>query len=82
MRTIETTGTVTRDGLLTINVPRDVTPGRHSVVVVIDESTGTTEHVDDRGWPTGFFDQTEGALTDDPLVRGSQGDYEGRDMLK
>jgi hypothetical protein len=82
MRTIETTGTVTTDGLLMVNVPRDITPGRHSVMVVIDENTDTSEHLNDRGWPIGFFDQTEGALTDDPLVRGPQGDYEVRDMLK
>ena len=37
MRTIETTATVTNDGKITVQVPPDILPGEHRVVVVIDE---------------------------------------------
>ncbi|MEP7198828.1 MAG: hypothetical protein ABI874_03320 [Chloroflexota bacterium] len=37
MRTIEANASVTADGTLTLTVPRDIVPGEHRVVVVIDE---------------------------------------------
>lgn len=37
MRTIEATAIVTRDRKLRMPVPRDILPGEHRVVVVIDE---------------------------------------------
>ena len=37
MRAIQTRATVTSDGKLTIDVPSDVAPGEHQVIVVIDE---------------------------------------------
>jgi hypothetical protein len=61
MRTIETTATVNEDGTLVVTVPPDVRPGRHRVVVVIEETNGRTAATDrppfdfpvhDRGpWP-------------------------------
>ncbi len=82
MRTIETTATITADGLLTIHVPRDIAPGTHPVVLVIDEQTVAPEHPDESGWPAGFFEQTAGALAADPITRGEQGEYEVRDSLE
>ena len=37
MKTIETHAAVTEDGVLTLQVPADVQPGEHRVVVIIDE---------------------------------------------
>ena len=37
MRTIQTRGTVTEDRKLTIELPSDVSPGNHQVVIVIDD---------------------------------------------
>jgi hypothetical protein len=37
MRTIETTATVTKDGKMTIQIPPDIEPGEHKVVLVIEE---------------------------------------------
>ena len=37
MRTIETTATVAPDGTLTAQVPPDITPGMHQIVLVIDD---------------------------------------------
>jgi hypothetical protein len=39
MRTIETTAIITEDGQLTLQVPPDISPGQHQVVVVIDEQS-------------------------------------------
>jgi hypothetical protein len=38
MRTIETQATITEDGTLIVPVPRDLAPGPHRVVVVIEET--------------------------------------------
>lgn len=32
-------------------------------------------------WPPGYFNQTYGALADDPLTRPEQGEMEGRESL-
>ena len=37
MKTIETTALVTPEGTLTLQVPEDIPPGEHRIVVVIDE---------------------------------------------
>lgn len=37
MRTIETTATVTKDSKLTIQIPSDIEPGEHKIVIVIEE---------------------------------------------
>jgi hypothetical protein len=34
-----------------------------------------------RGWPVGFFENVIGALKDDPIERGPQGEYEVRESL-
>jgi hypothetical protein len=38
MRTIETTATIGSDGKLIIQLPPDIQPGEHRVVVVIEET--------------------------------------------
>ena len=40
MRTIETTATVSPDGKLTADVPPDVAPGEHRVLLVFDGDPG------------------------------------------
>ena len=37
MRILDTTALITIDGLLTVQVPQDIQPGQHHIVVVIDE---------------------------------------------
>ena len=59
MRTIETTATITSEGRLTVEIPRDIPLGPHRVVVVIDEQPAERHRpglldfpVDDLGpWP-------------------------------
>lgn len=63
MRTIEATATVSRDRKLMMPVPRDIRPGEHRVVVVIDEQVSEPAQdtrvfdlpVHDIGpWPSGL----------------------------
>ncbi|GAX42342.1 hypothetical protein NIES4075_33430 [Tolypothrix sp. NIES-4075] len=37
MKTIQTIATVTADGKITLQLPADIPPGEHQVVVIIDE---------------------------------------------
>ena len=37
MRIIETTAVVTSEGTITLQVPPDISPGKHKVVIVIEE---------------------------------------------
>lgn len=37
MRTIETTAVVTSEGKLTLQVPPDISPGEHRIVIVLEE---------------------------------------------
>jgi hypothetical protein len=43
MRTIETTATITAEGTLTVQVPPDIPPGPHHVVVLIDDHVALPE---------------------------------------
>jgi hypothetical protein len=62
VRTIETRAVVSPDGTLTVQLPPDIPPGEHQVVVVIEERANGTEQpalegfpVDDLGpWPEGL----------------------------
>ncbi len=80
MRTIETTLTVAADGSATLEKPVRLPAGRHRVVVLVEELV--TEARDDLGWPPGFFDETYGALADDPLTRPEQGEAQEREALE
>ena len=83
MYAIETTATVAEDGTITIDQPVAAAPGRHRIVLVIDEQVATPESEPQRGatWPPGYFEQTFGALADDLLTREPQGAYEEREAL-
>jgi hypothetical protein len=69
MRTIETTGVVTPEHTLTIQVPADVPPGAHRVVVTLtDEATRLPfglEPLDIGPWPEGFTASREQLYGDD-----------------
>lgn len=43
MKTFETTGTVTRQGAMTVAVPSTVRPGTYHVVIVVDEVAPAAE---------------------------------------
>jgi len=57
MRSIETTVTVSTDGTLTLQLPADIPPGQHRVVLVIDERIDL---------PSAFIDKIDAA--EDPIL--------------
>jgi hypothetical protein len=83
MQAIETTATIAGDGTVTIDQPVDAAPGRHRIVLVIDERVVApgSEPQGGADWPPGYFEQTFGALVDDPLTREPPGAYEERETL-
>jgi hypothetical protein len=44
MKTIEITGVVTDDHRLALQLPKDVTPGEHRIVLLIDEPQPAANH--------------------------------------
>ena len=60
-----------------------ITQHGRPVVVLIDYEQYTTLIRQQRGgvWPRHYFEQTYGALTDDPLVRPEQDTYPEREPI-
>jgi hypothetical protein len=65
MRTIETQADLTAEGWLTARVATDLPPGKHQVVIVIDESTPSTQPRQ----PLTFSAHPVGLLSDDFTFR-------------
>ena len=73
MRAIETQGIVHPDGQLSVRVPSDIAPGKHKVVVVIDEEPTDRPQrsqiefpvIDPGPWPAGLSLRREDIYGDD-----------------
>jgi hypothetical protein len=74
MQTIKLDTRVGKDGILKLELPLDVSDTELEVVVVVHPK-------EKRGWPPGYFEHTAGSLSDNPIERPSQGEYEKRDTL-
>lgn len=75
MRAIETTVTVDEDGVARLDQSLVAAPGRHRVVVVIDDAI---EPRDAEPW-TDFIELTYGSFADSDLMRYPQDDFEQRE---
>lgn len=51
MRTIEAKAIVSEDGKLTIQLPPDIPPGEHRIVLVIEELISSHEEADTKDFP-------------------------------
>jgi hypothetical protein len=70
---METIKLITRtgdDGVLTLNLPQNLSNREVEVVIVVQPVE--SPEVDELGWPIGFFERTYGALADDPIDRGEE----------
>ncbi|NEU75916.1 hypothetical protein PI95_025990 [Hassallia byssoidea VB512170] len=54
MKAIQTTATVTSDGKITLQLPPDIPPGEHQVVVIIDEKLSEKEVIKEKRPPLDF----------------------------
>lgn len=84
MQSITLRSRVGEDGILHLEVPVGLTNADLEVTVTVQliDLQPKAKTPEELGWPPGFFEQTAGALADDPLVRGVQGEYEVREELK
>lgn len=80
METIRLQAQVTDDGLLKLELPTGVTNRKLDILIVM-QSIEETE-VDELGWPVGFFDQTYGALVDDPIEGPAEWLLDVRDEIE
>ena len=55
-------------GVIEIRDPQ-LPAGAVAEVIVLVEVSPTTGRPEDRGWPSGFFEQTYGSFRDQPLMR-------------
>lgn len=82
MQAIKLRSHVGSDGILQIQLPLELRDVDLEVMVIVQPiQPSSLETAQERGWLPGFFEQTAGAMADDPLVRGEQGDYEEREAL-
>lgn len=74
------------DGMLKLEVPVGMAETDVEIVVIFQPvkpaSPTAKQAPEELGWPPGFFEQTYGALKDEPMVREPQGEYEVRNELK
>lgn len=80
MQTIKLHSRVGADGILTLEVPLDLTNTELEVLLVLHPIAATK--IELNGWSADFFSATYGSLRDDTLLRPDQGDYGVRDELE
>ena len=71
------------DGALRLEVPTGLPETDVDVLIVVQavgEGKGSSPETT-RYWPEGFFEETSGCLSDDPLTRHPQGNYEVREKI-
>ena len=50
--------------------------------MVIQPVAPSVSACDANGWPKGFFEQTYGAFSEEPLDRPPQGEYDARESFR
>ena len=76
------------DGLLKLEMPAGMSNTDVEVLVVVQPlpsspaSSKPNPTPEELGWPPGFFEQTEGALANDPIERPPQGEFEVREAFQ
>ena len=84
MQSIKLCSHVGADGILHLDIPVEVTDKQIEVTVTYQmlEPSTAPKTPEELGWPPGFFEQTAGALADDPIQRYPQGEYDARESLE
>ncbi|MUH01161.1 hypothetical protein F7734_56410 [Scytonema sp. UIC 10036] len=84
MQSIKVRSLVGSDGVLHLDIPVGMADKEVEVMVIYQplESSPQQKTPEELGWPPDFFEQTAGALQDDPLIRYPQGEYEEREPLE
>lgn len=77
MMTIPVKTHLEADGILNLRVPTGLPATDVEVLVVVQpvEARANT-------WPEDFFEETYGAFVQHPIERGSQGEFDDREVLR
>ena len=71
------------DGSLQVAIPTGLPETDVDVLLVVQPlPAGREGGAAGNSWPEGFFEETFGCLSEDPLVRGAQLQYETREKLR
>ena len=81
MKTIKLRSKVGVDGILHLDIPIRMKETELEVTVTFKPIVQSQPNPEKLGWSPGFFEHTAGAWEGEPLVRGSQGEYEQREEL-
>jgi hypothetical protein len=83
MVSISVKARVRPDGALKLEVPTGLPETDVEVLIVVQPVAEGKDSRSEtaRSWPEGFFEETSGCLSDDPLTRHAQGDYEVREKI-
>ncbi|MFW9259301.1 hypothetical protein [Nostoc sp. CALU 546] len=81
MQSIKLNTHVGSDGILHLDIPLGITDKEIEVMVIYQqlEPSASPKIPEELGWPTDFFEQTAGALADDPIQRYFQDEYDTRE---
>jgi hypothetical protein len=76
MQTLRVTERTGKDGVLHINLPVGTPDSDFEVLLVIQPKPGnrSTDVCGQHGWPSGYFDNTFGSITDETFERPPQGE--------
>ncbi len=81
MKTMTLQSCTGRDGRLDLHVQTDM-PEEPVEVVLVVQSLALRKSQTKRGWPENFIERTAGCLSQDPIRRPAQGDFEQREALQ
>jgi hypothetical protein len=80
MQSIKLHGHVGSDGLLKLEVPVGLPNTDLEIILIMQPMPVVVKTSEELGWST-FIEQTSGCPADDPIERGSQGEYEIREEV-
>lgn len=88
MQSVKLKAHIGPDGLLKLELPTELANTDLEVLVVMQPLEASKAingnkalTPEELGWPPGFFEQTAGSLSDDPIVIEPEGDFEVREEL-
>lgn len=80
MQTLTLKARADKDGILRLEIPTNQADQEIEIVLVMQ--TIIDEPVDDMGYPIGYFDDTYGSLSDDPIERNQPPTPDVRDIIE
>jgi hypothetical protein len=77
VQTIHVVKKTDADGSLALRIPLGKPGTEYEVLIVIEPSPNQDRNSEDRGWPSGYFNNTYGSIDDETFRRPAQGSAPG-----